>query len=1205
MAVYPQQIILKNSTATPSEILAAASTGGSQPLLRGELVLGIESGKINLYAVDLNGQAQSLIPESPGFDVSGNSVYDLYDVNFDIANNGNVILPVDDHFLQWDESRGSFVNRLINWTQIDDRPTKLQDFENSGGYFLTEDSIVSSLADWEAYTPVDGDFIQWDATALNGAGAWIATQSISFDISSNSIFQLINVNQIDGYSNFDPPPSGQAYLKWNQQALAYKPDTISLSDDPTPALADDLNMDGNDLYLGGTMFSPYFSPVNNLGASNSTFRFEYTGGGLVYPSSQQSILEQWVPDGYVQIDFLRPAISGADVAAYNRSDGHFILAGPRSIEGFDYIDNVPKTGLKNWRLEMPAGPTPQANPALGETVGRKQVIVGYNTDSPDRIYHPTLAFQPDDPNVSIPTDDNPIEVATEWLDYTISGLTDTLVDEVTLGNNDILIYNDQLEKWINSAPPPADVAGNSIGDLRDVNFDILTGEFEVEGLNKLYFRNGGFSTDDAGSGSRGYLGYYLENSAGTDDYRGLTLAHYRFSDGLGSYLHVDRDRGIELVSYSSVTRLSASPLQVDNKPELRFESGDPSQTVTVDDITTQVDPYIALRGPGTTDFSFTYTLPAVAPEFENSVLTTDLNGNTSWALLGVENITIGLGDLNDVDTGTIVPQEGQVLTWNDSSGLWYAQDIPEPVSDLDGLTDVQLDDASLEEDQVLVYDGTDWVNGNIPEDWMLSSPGRALYQFSTAANTSPPTGFLAFDNPNPSLAQKLLISINDFDARPVGQQWSAIITAGVKISIVSKESASAQMILGVTGDPISQGTHFDIPVEVLGQVGGFGTEENLIVDLLAGGGGGGGAGGALTLNELDDVSASPLTITDGGALVYDANAGQWVQGDSIPTGLDDLQDVDVTTVTPDPGQTIVWNGFAWVPGDSAGGGTSGGVATTRVTVSATVGDVAADTDAYIELTTMGSSGQFVDAKCSKPAWVRFYPTAAARAADSARAIDEDPTPGGGVLLEYLTVLDNEEVLITPGSVYYNSDEEVDERIYVAIRNIGSETEDIEITQTVYYAQTANINTGRVSNVTTLPIFPVGGYAFGTVRNTGKMGTFVSVQADKDCRIVFYTNKDARQQDLTRADYNSPLAGSGVLLEIIAEANVSYEITPARQYFNTETLDGIDEVYITAFNMGQSPSPLTLNTVMVPIEGQILAAITGNVTQINGGTFGSG
>lgn len=1201
MAVYPQQIILKNSTATPAEIISAASTGGSEPLLRGELVLGIESGKVNLYAVDLNGQAQSIVPEAPGFDISGNSIYDLYDVSYGQAGN-TTILPADGHVLQWDSTAGTFFNGFLAYSDITGAPTDLQEFTNNNNYFLNTDSVVSDLSDWNAEEPVDGDYIQWDATANQGNGAWIATQNITFDISGNSIFQLSNVEQINGYGNFDDPPSDKLYLKYNSTISAYQPSSIEIFDDKNPELANHLEMNGKNLHLETFQFSPRY---NLQGSSvNKTFSFDYDTSNYTYPSSEQSSGVQWVPEAFVQINFKQPGIQNANVSQFNRSQGHFMLAGPRSLEGLVYVDDngIPQTQLLNYRIEMPAGPTARAVTGNGETQGRKQVMVGYNVDDPNRVYRQELSGIPSDPNVSVPSESNPIEVATEWLDYSISGLTDTSVDPATLQNNDILVYNDQLEQWITAQPPPASVGGNSIGDLRDVNFDILQGHVEIEGMNKLAFKNGGFSTDDAGSGTEGYLGYFLERS-GSEEYRGLTLAHFRSSDGLGSYVHVDRDRGIDLVSYSNVTRLAGSPIQIDNQPELRFESGNPFLTTTVEGVTTQTYGYVALRGPGAVASNFTYTLPVTPPSVENSVLTTDLDGNTSWTTITVSNVSINLDDLGDVDTSTIVPQDGQVLTWNNSASLWYAQDIPEPVSDLDGLTDVILG-GSISQGQVLAYDGSDWTNQDIPQDWMLSSPGRAIYQFSTAANTQPPTGFLTFDTPSVSSATSLLISTNDSEGRPVGLNWSSIITTGVKISIVTRGDASSQVILGVTGNPTLNGTYFSIPVEALGVTGTFGLEEDLIVDLLAGGGGG-GAGGALTLDELDDVSASPLTVQDGGALIYSSTAGEWVQGPSVPSVLDDLSDVDVTTVAPDPGQTIVWNGFSWVPGDSAGGGTSGGVATTRATVSATVGDVAPDTDAYLELTTIGSSGQFVDASCSKPAWVRFYPTAAARAADAGRLIDEDPTPGGGVLLEYLTVSDDEQVLITPGSVYYNNDQTLDERIYVAIRNLGNTTESIEITQTVYFAQTANINTGRVTNTTTLPIFPVGGSAFGTIRDTGKMGTFVSVQADKECRLVFYTSKDARQRDLDRPDYNSPLSSSGVLLEIIAESGVSYEITPARQYFNTESAEGLDELYVTAFNLGQSPSPLTISTVMVPIEGQILAAITGNVTQINGGTFGSG
>ena len=91
---------------------------------------------------------------------------------------------------------------------------------------------------------------------------------------------------------------------------------------------------------------------------------------------------------------------------------------------------------------------------------------------------------------------------------------------------------------MSNQPPPADVSGNSIGDLNDVVFDILTGEVEIEGLNKLYFKNGGFSSDDA-AWPKGYLGYYLKDVGGNDDYRGLTLRITGPQTALVA-IHVDR-----------------------------------------------------------------------------------------------------------------------------------------------------------------------------------------------------------------------------------------------------------------------------------------------------------------------------------------------------------------------------------------------------------------------------------------------------------------------------------------------------------------------------------------------------------------------------------------------------------------------------------------------------------------------------------------
>ena len=108
---------------------------------RGELVLGIESGWVNLYGRP-NGQVQSIIPTAPGFDISGNSVYDLYDVSYGL-NGSNPVLPADDHVLQWSASRNTFFNAPLDYSQVTNTPTasklhKYRDYFNKSGVSVTQ-----------------------------------------------------------------------------------------------------------------------------------------------------------------------------------------------------------------------------------------------------------------------------------------------------------------------------------------------------------------------------------------------------------------------------------------------------------------------------------------------------------------------------------------------------------------------------------------------------------------------------------------------------------------------------------------------------------------------------------------------------------------------------------------------------------------------------------------------------------------------------------------------------------------------------------------------------------------------------------------------------------------------------------------------------------------------------------------------------------
>ena len=76
------------------------------------------------------------------------------------------------------------------------------------------------------------------------------------------------------------------------------------------------------------------------------------------------------------------------------------------------------------------------------------------------------------------------------------------------------------------------------------------------------------------------------------------------------------------------------------------------------------------------------------------------------------------------------------------------------------------------------------------------------------------------------------------------------------------------------------------------------------------------------------------------------------------------------------------------------------------------------------------------------------------------------------------------------------------------------------------------------------------------------------------------------------------------MEIVAQANTIYQITPQVGYFNGEA-DPVDDIYMAVDNLGGIFQPVVVSVEAVPLEGQILAAITGAITVIDGGSFGSG
>lgn len=89
----------------------------------------------------------------------------------------------------------------------------------------------------------------------------------------------------------------------------------------------------------------------------------------------------------------------------------------------------------------------------------------------------------------------------------------------------------------------------------------------------------------------------------------------------------------------------------------------------------------------------------------------DAGGTNQWD--SVENVL-----RVHTDVSPLAPSDGQVLTWDSNDSLWKPEDPSVGVLDLDELGDVEID--GEETNDVISYDGTNWINLSFPGDaWIV------------------------------------------------------------------------------------------------------------------------------------------------------------------------------------------------------------------------------------------------------------------------------------------------------------------------------------------------------------------------------------------------------------------------------------------------------------------------------------------------------
>jgi hypothetical protein len=82
---------------------------------------------------------------------------------------------------------------------------------------------------------------------------------------------------------------------------------------------------------------------------------------------------------------------------------------------------------------------------------------------------------------------------------------------------------------------------------------------------------------------------------------------------------------------------------------------------------------------------------------------------------------------------------------------------------------------------------------------------------------------------------------------------------------------------------------------------------------------------------------------------------------------------------------------------------------------------------------LGVDGRFLSVSCSIEAWVTFYASIAARAADAARLITDDPPLSAGVLLDLKFDGTTTVLQPAPGSTYSNADNPLQQRVWARVR----------------------------------------------------------------------------------------------------------------------------------------------------------------------------
>lgn len=1068
MAVYPDRIVLKNSTDLDADIRSAIAPGGTDEIFYGEVVLGLSTGNARLYTRDANDNIVAF----------GGSNSESTDNLEDVDLTGLEDLDI----LQWIESEQKFRPRsmveagALTAVADDTSPTLGGDL-NVSLYGFTADS-ASRVVPHEYYGRFNGLQIRGASTnsylglAYNGGSQY-----------------TYNLPTTDGSAGYALVTDGAGNMSWSAGVSA------DISQSPWDGLSN--------IFVRQSA-SPNASVWSVFNSANDSV-------GIFKPCADDGTGDQ--DQG------LRVSENGFCGIYNNNSEGRVY------IEESTASPSLAGIWLKHGSVSLRLTPSG---------------YFGYNTARPVRLSDDQFATFGDLDNLES-------SLQGEMGDIALNDLSD--VDLVTIPPQpgETLVYSSTafggLGGWQSASLPGTgtvtsvdlantgglEVSGGPIfgSGVIDVGLEtietISPGSYSFPNITvDLYGRITSISSGGNGSG------LVTSVNGQTGD---VSLGIFDLTDVEG----IPSNPATQVPSLSSewTFQSKGSETVVGNG---RWKSQIDAITPTVSFLkfsntdgspfnwTTILTGVISAHGSGITQYlevtsnGVAYTPVEISSIFSDGIVTTvefataslnvglfnDGDSGTDGATVTSKTITIGLGPEESFDFGEQDPIDGQILKWNSSKSafephtqlladnfdvtnnnpadgylLRYSSSINKWTAVSVGIGD--LDDVNTTTtlpttDQALVWNGSEWVPGDVNSttEWVLSANGSSAYIFNGP-------GLSGAENPDIYLIRGSKYRFtNPMNAHPFRIQ-SNPGTGGVPYS------------LGITNNGVTDGSldwevRMDSPAILYYQCTSHENMRGTIYILDES-----GSGGVESLDDLSDVDTSTIAPQAGQALVW--SGSQWTPSDQVSGGSITVQERAGSGGTPEnpatnintisfntnngfsvtdlgDGEALVNLGSAFAPWlvdgqptldpegeepvefvagenivittdpnatpqritiSSTGGGGSGGGGGGGSTTQKTTQSLATSASGDATFDQLGFSGTLVSITSSANAWVVLYESEASRTADASRPFTDDPAPGSGVLAEmYITAGDT--VLATPGTTYFNGDSTLTEALYVAVRD---------------------------------------------------------------------------------------------------------------------------------------------------------------------------